>query len=234
MRIKLTIALIASTALALPAVAAAHVTLQPESVPAGTFTRLDVRVPNERDDAGTVKVDVELPDGFYFASYEPVAGWEVKVTKEKLDQPVEIEPGFEATEQVTRITWTGDGEEGLVPPGAFQDFGLSVLTPDAEGETLTFKALQTYEGGEVVRWIGAADAEEPAPTVTLTAAGEDHHAAATEDEDSEEASEEPTVEVEEGDEDEGSSDGLAIAGIALGGLGLVAGGTALARSRRSN
>ena len=61
MRIKLTIALVATAALALPAVAAAHVTLQPESVPAGTFTRLDVRVPNERDDAGTVKVDVELP-----------------------------------------------------------------------------------------------------------------------------------------------------------------------------
>ena len=173
---------------------------------------------------------MELPDGFYFASYEPVAGWEVKVTKEKLDQPVEIEPGFEATEQVTRITWTGDGEQGLVPPGAFQDFGLSVLTPDAEGETLTFKALQTYEGGEVVRWIGAADAEEPAPTVTLTAAAEAEHAAATEEEP--EASAEPSVVVE--DDDEGSSDGLAIAGIALGGLGLVAGGTALARSRRSN
>ena len=83
---------------------------------------------------------------------------------------------------MTRITWTGDGEQGLVPPGAFQDFGLSVLTPDAEGETLTFKALQTYEGGEVVRWIGAPDAEEPAPTVTLTAAAEAEHAAATEEE----------------------------------------------------
>ena len=34
----------------------AHVTLQPERVPAGGFTRLDVRVPNERDDAATTKV----------------------------------------------------------------------------------------------------------------------------------------------------------------------------------
>ena len=83
-------------------------------------------MPNERDDAGTVKVEIELPDGFYFASYEPVAGWETKVTSEKLDQAVEIEPGFEATEQIKRITWTGDGETGIVQPGAFQDFGLSV------------------------------------------------------------------------------------------------------------
>jgi uncharacterized protein len=233
-KFEITAALVAAAALALPAVAAAHVTVQPEELPAGTFTRADVRVPNERDDAGTVKVDVQLPDGFYFASYEPVAGWEVKVTTEKLDEPVEIEPGFEATEQVTRVTWTGDGGEGLIPPGAFQDFGLSVLTPDAVGETLTFKALQTYEGGEVVRWIGAPDAEEPAPTVTLTEAGEDHDAAATDDEGEEpEPVEADTGDEEESSDDEGSSDGLAVAGIVIGGLGLAVGGTALARSRRS-
>ena len=33
--------------------------------PAGGFTRLDVRVPNERDDAGTTKVDVQLPPGLH-------------------------------------------------------------------------------------------------------------------------------------------------------------------------
>lgn len=45
----------AAIALAAPAVASAHVTVQPSSAPAGGFTRLDVRVPNERDDAGTVR-----------------------------------------------------------------------------------------------------------------------------------------------------------------------------------
>ena len=55
-----------------PAAAQAHVTLQPDTAPAGGFTRLDVRVPNERDDAGTTKVDVQLPPGFIAASYEPV------------------------------------------------------------------------------------------------------------------------------------------------------------------
>jgi uncharacterized protein YcnI len=228
-KLKTGLALAAIASLALPAIASAHVTVQPEEAPAGTFTRLDVRVPNERDDAGTVKVDVELPDGFYFASYEPVTGWDVKVTREKLDEPVEIEPGFEATEQVKRITWTGDGRDGLIPPGAFQDFGLSVRTPDAEGETVTIKALQTYEGGEVVRWIGAPDSEEPAPTVTLTAPEEHGGTAHSGDE---EAAEPEATATEP--EDDGSSNGLAIAGIALGGLGLAVGGTALARSGRKN
>jgi len=219
--------IVALAVLALPAAATAHVTIQPEELPANTFTRMDVRVPTERDDAGTVKVDVELPDGFYFASYEPVPGWTVKVTKEELAEPVEIEEGFEATEQVKRITWTGDGEAGIVPPDAFQDFGLSVLSPDAEGETLTVKAIQTYEGGEVVRWIGAPDSEEPAPQITLTAAdgdGADTAHAEEEDGTSEEAATAAS--------DDGDSNGLAIAGLVVGGLGLLTGGTALARSRR--
>jgi uncharacterized protein len=63
--------------LALPAAAAAHVTLQPSTAPADGFTRLDVRVPNERDDASTVNVDVHLPPGFAFVSYEPRPGWKV-------------------------------------------------------------------------------------------------------------------------------------------------------------
>ena len=187
MKTKTTILITLGAGLALAAPAAAHVTIQPEELPAGTFTRLDVRVPTERDDASTTEVDVELPDGFYFVSYEPVAGWDVQLETEKLGEPVEIEPGFDASEQVTRVTWTGEGNEGAIPPQAFQDFGLSVLTPDAEGETLTFKALQTYDNGEVVRWIGAPDSEEPAPTVTLTAAEADHHAADEE----EDAAEEP-------------------------------------------
>ena len=38
------------------------------------------------------------------------------------------------------------------------------------GTALTFKALQTYDNGDIVRWIGAPDADTPAPQVTLTAA----------------------------------------------------------------
>ena len=127
-----------------------------------------MRVPNERDDAGTTKVDVQMPPGIVTASYEPVPGWDVKVTKEKLDKPVKVE-GFDATEQVSRITWSG----GRIGPGEFQDFGLSLRIPDGKpGSKLTFKALQTYEGGEIVRWIGPEDGDEPAPVVTLVAADE--------------------------------------------------------------
>ena len=141
-------------------------TLQPNTATAGAYTRLDVRVPNERDDASTNKVEVQFPDGFASASYEPTPGWDVKVTKKTLDKPVQTDDG-EITEGVNTITWTAKSEADAIPPGAFEDFGLSVQIPGKAGDKLTFKALQTYTGGEVVRWIGAEDSDNPAPIVSV-------------------------------------------------------------------
>jgi hypothetical protein len=80
-------------------------------------------------------------------------------------------------------------------------------------DQLVFKALQTYDNGEVVRWIdaapqGAPEPEHPAPVLTLTPA--DTNSAATTSSDA------------------GSSAGiwgvaLGIAGIVLGTIGIVVG-----------
>jgi uncharacterized protein len=208
--------LLASTALAAallssPAVAEAHVTVQPAEAPAGGFVRLDVRVPNERDDAATTKVDLKLPPGFAEASYEPVPGWTVKVAKSKLAKPIKTDDG-EVTEQVSRITWTAKRTADGIPPGAFQDFGLSVQVPGRAGDTLTFKALQTYSNGTVVRWIGANDSDAPAPVVRVTGASP----AAT------------PAKAPSG----GSSDGLAITALIVGALGLITGVAGLMAARR--
>ena len=225
------IAIAASAALLLPAAAQAHVTVQPGEVPAGGFTRLDVRVPNEQDDAATTKVEVQMPDGFIFASYEAVPGWTTEVKSEKLDEPIEAEGGSYDT-QVSSITWTADGDSQGIQPGQFQDFGLSVGIPEQyeAGETLTFPAIQTYDNGDVVRWIGDPDGDDPASTVTLTEASEDHHAAAApEDEEAEPV--DSVTEVDEDDDSDGAPTWLAILGVVLGALGLAAGGTALAKRR---
>ena len=208
-----TITLAVAVALVAPAAAHAHVTVQPPTAPAGGFTRLDVRVPNERDDKGTVKVDVKLPPGFLTASYESVPGWTVKVTKEKLAKPVKLH-GSDVTEQVDRIIWTGDGKQGVIAPGQFRDFGLSVAIPKGQaGSKLTFKALQTYQGGEVVRWIGPEDGDEPAPTVTLVAAGGTPRP--------------PTPAADD------SSDSLALIALVVGAVGLLAGIAGLLAARRA-
>ena len=209
--------LLASTALAAallaaPAVAAAHVTVQPKQAPAGGFVRLDVRVPNERDDANTTKVDVKFPPGFAEASYEKVPGWRIKVTKAKLAKPIQTDDGA-VTEGVSRITWTADSTADGIPPGAFQDFGLSVQVPGRAGDTLTFKALQTYSNGTVVRWIGGEGSDAPAPTVQVTAAGGTAAPAAK--------------------ASDGSSNGLAVTALIVGALGLITGVAGLMAARRA-
>jgi uncharacterized protein YcnI len=219
MKSKSVLVLFAMFALVLPASAAAHVTLQPEEAAAGDFTVLDVRVPNERDDAATRKVDVQFPPGFVFASYQPVPGWSVRVTMEKLAKPL-TSHGEQIIEQVARMTWTADGAGDAIQSGQFLDFPISVQIPGEAGDTLTFKALQTYDDGEVVRWIGSPDSELPAPRVAVTEGGGEHGAA------SGSAS-------SEADDSDGASKGLGIAALIVGALGLLAGGAALVRSRRA-
>jgi periplasmic copper chaperone A len=220
-----TAAAVLAAALALPAAASAHVTLQPNTAAAGGFTRLDVRVPNERDDSATVKVDVQFPDGFDSVSYEPRAGWKVQVRR--------------SGERVSRITWSG----GRIEPGQFTDFGLSLRIPDGDaGEKLTFKALQTYDNGEVVRWIGPEDGDEPAPIVTLTAADGGGHGAPGTDPDAPVSSDDAVGAREpapaenasapaEASEDDGGGNGFAIAALVVAVLALVAALRPRARKR---
>jgi uncharacterized protein len=213
----------AAAALVLPAAAQAHVTVQPTSAAAGAFTEEIVRVPNESDTASTTKVELQLPPGFVSASYEPRPGWTVTVTKQKLPKPVQTDDG-PVTEQVSRITWTGDGSaQGKIAPGQFMDFPLSVQIPGKAGDTLTFKALQTYDDGKVSRWIGGAGSSEPAPQVAVTAAQKEGAASSGHN-----APAQPAAK----SDSSGGSDTLSIVALIVGALGLLAGGAALLGARR--
>ena len=157
------------TGLAIAAPAAhAHVTLNPRSVVANSFARVDVRVPNERDEASTKTVVVRFPSGFYSASTKRVWGWTAKVSMRKLATPVKSDDG-DITEEVSKVTWRPTSKAGWILPGQFEEFGLSMRIPNTPNSVLTFPARQTYSNGEVVNWNGAAGAETPAPTLTVTA-----------------------------------------------------------------
>jgi len=205
------LAVVAAAALALPAAAGAHVTVNPREAVAGAYTKLDVRVPNERDDASTVEVRLQLPDGFATASYEPRPGWSVDIARGPLAEPVEGHDG-PVTEGVKEITWKGTGAgAGRIAPGQFVDFPVSVRIPEsAAGRTLTFKAIQTYSSGEVVRWIGDADSETPAATVQVAA---------------------PAQEAD--DDGDGGADALGIVALVLGAAALPAAVAALVVARRA-
>jgi uncharacterized protein YcnI len=166
-RLTLLAVTVAAAALALVGTAQAHVTVHPNALPAGGFTVININVPNERGNASTTKIDVQFPAGVFSASTGALPGWRGRVITKKLSKPVQIEPGFSVSSRVDRVIFSG----GRIGPGQFLSFPVSILVPDGKpGTLLTFKALQTYSNGEVVRWIGNPSADEPAPQVALRGA----------------------------------------------------------------
>ncbi|MFJ9885859.1 YcnI family copper-binding membrane protein [Streptomyces sp. NPDC091287] len=185
-RIALAGGVAASTVLLIACPAAAHVSVQPVGEAAkGGYATLNFKVPNERDQASTVKLEVNFPADHPLSSVTPqaVPGWKIDISKSKLDKPLEVH-GKKITEAVSKVTWTAD--EGEIAPGYFQQFPVSVGALPEDADQLVFKAIQTYDNKEVVRWIeeptaGGEEPDSPAPVLKLTAAAEDGHGGAADD-----------------------------------------------------
>jgi uncharacterized protein YcnI len=211
-------------ALLAPAAARAHVTVQPNEAPEGAYTVLDVRVPNESEGAITTKVAVQFPEGFGDVSYQAVPGWNVEVIDQKLKVPIQTGDG-PVTEGVKEVIFSG----GKLAPGQFQDFPLSVQIPGKAGDELTFKAVQTYDNGEVVRWIGAPESEHPAPQVLVLPPKEPGQSSTVNNKSL------PLTSAgsDESSDSGGSSDkGLGIAALVVAAIALLVGGVAVVGSRR--
>ncbi|WP_217128776.1 YcnI family protein [Streptomyces sp. AC558_RSS880] len=214
----------------------AHVSVQPEGEAAkGGYAVVGFKVPNERDNASTTKLEITFPTDHPLASVmpQPVEGWDVEVTKSKLDKPLEMH-GEKINEAVSKVTWTAKGDG--IEPGFFQKFPVSVGTLPEDADELVFKALQTYSNKEVVRWIevpqkGQEEPEHPAPVLTLSEASEDGHShgAAADDEASGDtaAAENASAETSASD-DEGDSGGSDTTARVLGVVGIVVGAAGVA------
>jgi uncharacterized protein len=230
-------ALVAAGALIAPAAAAAHVSVHPNAVPAGANATLDIRVPTESDTAKTTKLQVKFPSGFIGVATQPPPGWTSKVLTTKLAKPVQTDDGPIDT-QVSVVEWTAGPGAGI-SPGQFANFPISVALPGHAGQVLTFKTVQTYSDGKVVRWIGAPDSDEPAPTIDVTAkggvlqdvaggeAGPGALPAAASTKAAAPAATKTVV------EKQSSSNTLAIIALILGALGLAAGAAGLVAARRA-
>jgi uncharacterized protein len=214
----------AVVAMALPA--SAHVTVSPKTATAGGYAQLSFNVPSESDTASTTKIDVQFPSASPIASVavQPKAGWTYQVKTGVPDHPVVDDDGNKIAEVVNEITWTADGPG--IRPGEFDTFVVSAGPLPTNAKSISFKALQTYSDGSVVRWIdesqpGAPEPEHPAPAITLTAA--DGSTAAT--------AAAPATTASSARSD-GTARGLGIAGLVVGVVGLATAGLALASARR--
>lgn len=211
----------AATVLLLAVPALAHITVTPGSAQAGSSAVLTFHVPNEEASADTTKVDLKIPTDHPIADLliEPVPGWTTSVRTVTLAKPIVTDDG-KFTQAVSEVIWSG----GKIAPGQFQDFALTADPLPAGVSKLTFKVLQTYSNGDVVRWIdlrqpGQPEPDHPAPVLTLTHPGAVAHVA----------------DIPAGSEQGTGSDGMAriiaIVGLAVGLLALAAAVLGLRRGR---
>jgi uncharacterized protein YcnI len=132
-------------------VASAHVTVNPREAAPDSSQTFNVRVPTEKDEP-TVKIRVEFPAGLADSRFQPKPGWTREVERD-------------AQQRITAVTWSGS----QIGPGEYDEFAFIARTPKDAG-ALSFKAYQTYQGGETVEWTGAEGSERPAALVAVKGA----------------------------------------------------------------
>ena len=231
--------------------ASAHVGTDKSEIVAGASTTVTFAIGHGCDDSPTNSMKFQIPESVVNAAPQVKPGWTITTESEALTTPIESAHGDPQTDRVSVITFTAD-DGNATDPHYRDTFTLAFRAPEELG-VLPFKVIQGCETGEnawVEEWDGTGEEpESPAPSVDVVAApagAGEQTAGATE---TSVAATDTTVEVSasvpastsgnngvasdsDSDSDDGGSDGLAITGIVVGGLGLVVGGTALARSRR--
>src|SRR3954470_5506053 len=203
---------IAATVLLSAGTAFAHVEIERQGeVSADGKVSTVVHMPNEESDAGAIKLELTFPATPALTVAEPgvVNGWTGSVSKD-------------AAGQVTSVTWSG----GPLTGDTETESPLIIGNVPAGTKTIEFKALQTYDNGDEVRWIeetpaGGEEPEHPAPVLTVVGKAPADGAAATSDKGSATA----TTPAGSSDDDGLSTGAIVAIGagivVVLGGLGFV-------------
>ena len=243
--------------------AGAHVSIPEAEQTAGAYTVLTFGIPHGCDGSPTTEVAISIPDSILNVTPTRNPYYDVSITTEALDEPVEGAHGEVYTERESVVTYTS---KDPLADGFRDAVQLSLQIPeDAAGETLYFPTVQTCEEGEI-GWIEIPEdgedphsLESPSPFVTVVAA-EDGHGGHDHDEDEEGHGDEDHGD-DHGDEvdgdqvstdgaddgavtvdgesaaattDDDGTDALTIVALVLGALGLLVGGAGFAAARKSS
>lgn len=216
--IRISVGAVASALVILPSASWAHVTVQPGEVEGGGFSVVSFRVPTERDDASTTKVQVLLPEDHPIGSVSttPVPGWKVTTKNRTLNEPIDMF-GEEVDSVVSQITWTAT-DKGIAPH-QFVDFDVS-FGPLPESGEMVFAALQTYSSGEVVKWNEVAvddstEPEHPAPVLTISSPAAEDMESTSPDRAAATVAEPASATTDDGDDDENQLLPMVLSGMAL-------------------
>lgn len=153
-----------------PVTALAHVTMEVQQATAGSTYKAVLRVPHGCAGAATLKVRVQIPEGFIAVKPMPKAGWTLDIVKGKYEGSYDLHGG-KLTEGAKELSWTGN-----LPDDYYDEFVFrgTLTKAFAVGSTVYFPVVQECEGGKAERWIeipadgkSADDYEAPAPGVRI-------------------------------------------------------------------
>lgn len=173
-RLGVVVAVAAALVVSGGSAAVAHVTAHSDDAVAGHAAEITFRVPNENDTASTVAVALALPPDALVAEVNvlPLTGWTYKTTTAPAPAALPSDDGVEVSEVVTQVEWHATGPDFAVKPGEYQVFRIEA-GPLPRTDYLVFKVVQTYDDGQVQRWIDdpLADGEPPAHPAAVLAVG---------------------------------------------------------------
>ena len=225
----------------LAAPAAAHVTIDPPSVPQGSTAKISFVVPNESEDARTNRVQVYFPtgsDAIPEVAVEALDGWHASIRKQRLTTPIETDDGS-INEVVASITWVANNASTAIGPDEFAEFSINADGLPDDADEVVFRVVQSYTDGSSVRWVDPVsetgpEAEHPTPILHLTegtSGAEGEPTATTQPATGDESTDSSDVATVAAQDDNARA--LAVIGIVVGGVALVAATGALMRRRRS-
>lgn len=208
--------------------AAAHVTVDPSSTEAGSYTLLTFAFSHGCDGLPTTELRIKMPEQIITAAPTMHAGWHVVKMFDELEEPVDDGHGDQHTTRVSEVVWHAHNP---VEDGYRDAVSIQVKLPDAPGETLYFPVVQICGGGTAERaWIQRPEEgqdphelDEPAPSVTITGADDDASAS---------GGEVVAAAADDASAVASGSDLVSWVALAAAAAGLVLGAVALAGARR--
>lgn len=207
--------------------ASAHVTADPSSTSADSYTVMTVSVPHGCEGKATTKIKIGLPDELAGVTPTVNPNWNVK----------QVHQDGDSNKDVTEIDYTA---KKPLPDDLRDTFELSFyIPPESEGKTLNFPTTQECTSGET-KWDQTPkdgqsedDLETPAPSFKVTAPAADTESGTDADSSAEATASQSPAEQASAPAESSSALTWGIIGTILGALGLIAGGTAFVRSRKS-
>lgn len=127
--------------------AQAHIVLDVQSAPAGSYYRGALRVGHGCDGSPVRQIVVSIPEGVQGAKPMPKPGWRIDIERKVLIKPY-LSHGRTVTEDVSEIRWTAMSAEDYLPNDQYDEFVIFAKLPETPGK-LYWKTSQLCEQGRI-------------------------------------------------------------------------------------